>query len=60
MIFRSIIITYFFALNSFKYIIAKKPKELTFFIKLNPQYNNIIKYKFINQNNIILDISDKI
>ena len=60
MIFRSIIITYFFALNSFKYIITKKPKELTFFIKLNPQYSNIIKYKFINQNNIILDISDKI
>jgi len=32
---------------------------LTFFIKLNPQYNNIIKHTFINQNNIILDISDK-
>jgi|KBSMisStandDraft_5_1062788.scaffolds.fasta_scaffold18842_2 hypothetical protein len=60
MILRSIIITYFFALNSFKHIITKKPKELTFFIKLNPQYNNIIKHKFINQNNIILDISDKI
>ena len=60
MIFRSIIITYFFELNSFKYIIIKKPKEFTFFIKLNPQYNNIIKYKFIKENNILLDISDKI